>query len=582
MFRKIGLVFQDAELRAKILKVIGLLIIARLLTHVPIPGVTTTAGGADLSSLIDGNALFGLLNVISGGGYGVLSFVMLGISPYITSSIVFQLLGIIVPSINEIRKEEGQAGQQKINKWTRWLTVPLAALQSWGVLRYITSQPDLSAKIQFNGNEAWFTAIIAMTAGCVVMMWIGELITEYKLGNGISLLILSGIVVKLPKNVADNWSGISDGAQLFWKKIVTEGHYNYLTSGTAWNNFWNNGEWANFRSFLVLILSLIVTLLLVVFMNDAVRKLIVIYSRRGHSVGASRTLDAVKADLPIKVNIAGVIPIIFAVSFILFPTVIATILTTANVQGVKDTALKVENYLSPNRAVYPGSQVPVQEPTDLKGKGFLGFYKVQNQADFLSAKQYDTTQGGDVLGFTLNNFNRECNPPDDNKELGDYKKLLNSRVFGVDLGCQSQRPLAFMPEFGLQWHGVSTYNFLYFLLIIFFTYFYTANIAFKTDEVAENLQKSGAYVPGQKPGKDTEKYLSYIANRLNVVGSLFLALVAMFPIVISQYITFTQQTGLASVVGGTTILILVSVAIDTLRQIDAQITSVDYDRYLKQ
>jgi preprotein translocase SecY subunit len=581
MFRKIGLVFQDKELRAKILKVIGLLIVARLLTHVPIPGVTTTSGGADLSSLIDGNALFGLLNVISGGGYGVLSFVMLGISPYITSSIVFQLLGIIVPRINEIRKDEGQAGQQKINKWTRWLAVPLSALQSWGVLRYITSQPDLSAKIQFNGPSAWIVAIVAMTAGCIIMMWIGELITEYKLGNGISLLILSGIVVKLPKNIADNWQGISDGAGKFWDKVVTQGNWSYLISKEHWNNFWNNGEYGNFRSFFVLMLSFVITLLLVVFMNDSVRKLLVIYTRRGHSVGSSRTLDSVKADLPIKVNISGVIPIIFAVSFILFPTVIATILTTANVEGIKDSALKVENYLSASRAVYPGSQVPVQEPVDLKGKGFLGIYKVSSQAELLSAKQYDTTQGGDVLGFTLNNFARDCNPAPDNAELGIYKNTLDSRILGIDLGCQSQRPLAFFPEFGIQWHGVSTYNFLYFLLIIFFTYFYTANIAFKTDEVAENLQKSGAYVPGQKPGKQTEQYLSYIANRLNVVGSLFLALVAMFPIVISQYITFSQQTGLASVVGGTTILILVSVAIDTLRQIDAQIISADYDRFLK-
>lgn len=580
MFQKIALAFQDKDLRSKILKVLGLLIIARILTHVPIPGVSGANGNADISSLVDSNSFFGLLNVISGGGYGVLSFVMLGISPYITASIIFQLLGIIVPKIAEIRKEEGQAGERKINKWTRWLTVPLAALQAWGVLKYISSQPDLADKIKFEGVWHWALAIVAMVAGCIIIMWIGELITEYKVGNGVSLIMLSGIVVQLPQSMAENWKYIQAEIELLWKKL-NEGHWDYLYNLTAWKNFWTNPEWANLRSFSILMLSFVITLLLVVFMNDAIRKILIVYTRRGHSEGSSRLLDAVKADLPLKVNVAGVVPIIFAVSFILFPTVVSTMLTTANIDSVREQAQKVEQFLSPNPTFYPGTQHPVREPLILNNKSFLGFYKVDNQEQLLAAKEFDSTQGADLFGFTINNFDRDCNPSQSDETAKNFKEKANSSLFNFEFGCQS-KPFGFLPEFGLHWQGISAYNFLYFILIIFFTYFYSANVAFKTDDISENLQQSGAYIPGFKPGKETENYLNYVSNRLNVVGSIFLAVVALLPIIMSQYLTFSQHSILSSVVGGTSILILVSVTVDTLRQINAQITSANYDRFIRE
>jgi preprotein translocase subunit SecY len=583
MLRKFLLVIKNKELRTKILQVLGLLLVSRMLTYIPIPGLAVK----DLSSLTDNNNLFALLNVISGGGYGTLSFVMLGVSPYITGSIVFQLLGIIIPKLNEIRKEEGNAGQQKINRWTRFLTIPLAALSGWAMLKYLAQDPTLATTlsdtiiVKGTGLD-WFFMISAMIAGSMIVMWLGELISEYKVGNGVTLMIVAGIVVKLPQNVVSNWGAISSQAGSAWK-LLSDGHWGYLFNWTAYSNFLTDPEWVQIRSFVVLILSFVATLFLVVFMNDAVRKIMIVYSRRGHAEGTSRLLSAVKADLPIKVNIAGVVPIIFAVSFVLFPTVVATFLRTANISSLRDTAQSVETYLSQDRNRFDNTstQSPyIPEPTSITNEKFLFIYKPSSQANLLEAVQYDSTKGGDLLGFTINNFKTECNLADDAPQVNkDYKDKLHTKILGIDFGCGQK--LSFLPEFSLHWNGVAAYYFFYFLLIIFFTYFYTANVIFKTDEVAENLQKSGAYIPGYKPGVKTQNYLSGVANKLNVVGSLFLALIALLPILLGQYIQFDQQSGLAAIVGGTTILILVSGAIESLKQIDAQITLVDYDRYLK-
>lgn len=588
MFHRIFLVFSDKELRTKILKIIGLLIVARLLTHIPLPGLNVQ----DLTGVLEDNAVFSLLDTISGGGYGSLSFVMLGISPYITASIVFQLLGVIVPKINQIKKEEGQQGQQKINRWTRMLTVPLAAMNAWGIMRYLantpvsegsseTILPEVFSSGGVDAAWAWASVIIALTAGSIIMMWIGEIITEFKMGNGISILILSGIVSKIPGGVSDQWDKLVDNVKVFGDKF----EFGYIFDKDAWSHFFEEAEWTTLRSTLVLIFSFVVTLLFVVFINNAVRKLLVVYSRRGHSEGESRTLGNVKADLPIKVNVAGVIPIIFAVSFILFPSVIATFLSTSNLNDVTEKAQKVETFLSSERN-------PVEEPEQIQKNGVLGFYSVDSEEELLLAKRYDTTKGADLFGITINNFETDCDyQHSSSTDMTDeqiaqselktaYKDDINTEIFGIDIPCG--KGLSFLPEFGFHWKGVSAYNFFYFFLVVFFTYFYTTTVAFKTEDVAENLQKSGAYVPGYKPGRETEEYLAYVSNRLNVVGSLFLAIIAIFPIIISRYIDFGGGGGgLTSVVGGTTLLILVSVAMETLRQIEAQATAVDYERFTK-
>jgi preprotein translocase subunit SecY len=577
MFRRLGLLFTNPELRTKILQIIGLLIFARILTHVPMPGIEVK----NLSDLINNNSVFQLLNLISGGGYGSLSFVMLGVSPYITASIVFQLLGVIVPKIQTIQKEEGEQGRAKINRWTRWITFPLAMLSAWGILRYLDAEKLLPASFSgADGAQTWTVAILCLAAGSIVMMWLGEIINEYKMGNGVSFLILAGIVSQVPLNVGKAWGDFSTQIGDFWG--VFSKNPGYIFNGTAWSNLFSDGRWFALKGTVILFLTFVVTLLLVVFMNDAVRKLMVVYSRRGHAEGTSRTLHAVKADLPIKVNVAGVIPIIFSVSFILFPTVIATFLSSSSVGGIADAARNVQTYLSPNAAKDSTTQQTILQPESISKDSFLGVYKLDTQEKLLTAKNYDPNEGGEIGEILINNFARNCNAANDDKATEQDKQFasqLNTKIFGLSLPCNWR--VSALPEFAFYFHGFQAYNFIYFLLIIFFTYFYTANIAFKTDDVAENLQKSGAYIPGFQPGKDTETYLSYLANRLNVVGAIFLASIALFPILLSQFIQLDRSQGLASIVGGTTILILVSVAIETLRQLEAQITTVDYDSFVK-
>ncbi len=592
MFRRILLVFSDGELRIKLFQIIGLLVVARLLAHVPIPVLSIQ----DISPLIESDQVFGLLNVISGGAYGRLSFVMLGVGPYITASIVMQLLGVIVPRIRELQREEGEQGQQKVNRWTRYIVVPLAALNAWGILQFLSSgAADQSGGVTINLPEVltrtgaafdgeafwyWFAVIASMTAGSIIMMWIGELITEYKMGNGISLLILSGIVARLPSQLRE----FGRYSAPTFSDLFSRFDINKLFDWNVWKAFlFDNPTWEPIRISFLFLLVFVVTLLLVVFVNDAVRRLIVIYSRRGHSEGKSRTMSSVQADLPIKVNIAGVLPIIFAVSFILFPTIVSRFFFTANVPVIRDGAESVATYLSTN----PSQAVPTGELPP----SFLDVFYTKDANKLANARSFDRTEGQDILGFQITtmtydeNLSLSENPSEEEQRAFDQnesKKDVQNILF-KDTFLQFSLPstdLGFLPQFALYWDGVLAYTFFYFFLIIFFTYFYSSTVAFKTDEVAENLQKSGAYIPGYRPGQQTMDYLSYISNRLNVAGSLFLALIAIVPLMFNQNFQFGDGT-LTGIVGGTTLLILVSVTIETLKQIEAQATAVDYDRFTK-
>jgi preprotein translocase subunit SecY len=570
MFRRLLLVFTDKELRGKIIKILLLLVAARFLAHVPIPVLRVQ----DISNTIDNDAVFSLLNTISGGSYGRLSFVMLGVAPYITASIVMQLLTVIVPRLAEIQKEEGQLGQQKINKWTRLITIPLGALNAWGIIQFLANgNPNgnnvdiLPASLKegdFNTQKLgmWIAIILSMTAGSIIMMWIGEIITEFKMGNGVSLLILSGIVVRLPQQFGKLATATQPVFQNIWSEFVTKPtQWGKLFNLESYKNvLWQSAYFTPIRSLVLFIFIFIITLLLVVFVNDAVRKLIIIYSRRGHSEGNSRTLGNVKADLPIKVNIAGVIPIIFAVSFILFPTIISRFFVSSNLPQVKSIATSVESYLSTEKSQ---AVAPQNLPSS-----FGDLYWTNNQEQFNAAKSYDTTTGQELFGFTAST----------------QKGVQNSLFEGTPLNFLKfdAGNLGFLPEYTIRWNGILAYFFYYFILIVFFTYFYTANIAFKTDEVAERMQKDGAYIPGYRPGIETQNYLTFLSNRLNVAGSIFLAFIALLPIVLSSSLSFGDSTGtLNGIVGGTTLLILVSVCIESLKQIEAQATAVDYDRFTK-
>ena len=561
MFRRLLLVFTDPELRKKMLYIVLLLIAARLLAHIPIPVLRTQ----DISPLIDNDAVFGLLNTISGGAYGKLSIVMLGVGPYITASIVIQLLGVIVPKIAEIQKE-GEMGKQQINKWTRIIAVPLAALNAWGTLQFLSSG-QTSTTIQLpptltNPNIAesfwyWAIVILSMAAGSIIMMWIGEIITEFKMGNGVSLLILSGIVARLPDQITKFWQAVQPNFILFLEKFSWSKAFN----PNVWKAFlWENPTWGGIRSFVMFFVIFLVTLFAVIFINDAVRKLTIIYSRRGHTEGKSRTLESIKADLPIKVNIAGVLPIIFAVSFILFPTILSRFFVSSNLPVLRDGARSVETYLSAN------PKENQQIPTNLPTSEFAGFYTTNEKNQLESAKNYDPTTGQELFGFTF------TTRKDTQNSFFEGTPLEIIKFNGTNLG--------FLPETIVRWNGILAYTFFYFILIIFFTYFYTSTIAFKTDDVAENLQKSGAYITGYRPGEQTQNYLSYISNRLNVAGSIFLAVIAIVPFIFNRTFQFGDGT-LSGIVGGTTLLILVSVTIETLKQLEAQATAIDYQRFTK-
>jgi len=425
MWDKLTLVWRIREVRFKILTIFALLVVFRIAAHIPIPGVDLDA----LSNFFRSNQLFGLLNVFSAGGYDTFSIVMLGVGPYITASIIFQLLGMIVPAIEKIQKD-GERGQAKINQWTRYLTVPLAILQGYGTITLIRrSSPDILPDLT---STEFIFSILTITAGTIFMMWIGELITEKKIGNGISILIFAGIVADLPTQLQQTLT-VATSSRLF----------EYLMfAGLA-----------------------LVTVIAVVFVTEAIRKIPVTYARR---VSGMRTLGGSETFLPMRVNQAGVIPIIFAISLILTPSILAQF--------------------------------------------------------FLSSQ---------------------------NQWIANFAATLN-RVFQ---------------------QGSVTYDVVYFLLVFIFTYFYTA-VVFQPNQVAENLQKQGGFIPGIRPGRTTAEYLSYVSNRIILAGAMFLGVIAILPNIVQR---FTAVTTL--IIGGTSLLIVVSVVIETVKQIQAQLIVRDYEGF---
>ena len=422
MWEKLRRIWSIAELRHSILFVLWMLVVFRLVAHIPIPGVNVD----NLRAFLAGNQILGLLNVFSGGTIENFSVVMLGIAPYITSSIIFQLLTMVVPSLEELSKE-GEMGQQKINMYTRLATVPLALLQAFGFIQLLNQ----SQAAIFDQSSKWHLAgaMLIVTAGTVFLMWIGELITEKKIGNGISLLIFAGIVAALPTAVRN--------------AIV-----NYTPS--------------DLYTYLLFAVIVIVTIVGVVIVSEGQRNIPVSYAKQ---IRGGRVLGGATSHLPLRVNMAGVIPIIFAISIILFPSMIAQF--------------------------FVGSA------------GFLGR----------------------AANFTISFFN-------------------NQLFYGI----------------------------LYFLLVFGFTYFYTA-VVFQPQKMAENLQRQGGFIPGIRPGKETEQYLSKTMTRLVFGGALFLAVIAVLPLLM-QLVTNSQTL----VIGGTGLLIVVSVAIETTKQIEAQLMVHEYDK----
>lgn len=416
-------IWRIRELRNNILFVVAMLVIFRLAAHLPVPGVNAQA----LRDLFSSNQFLGMMNLFSGGGMQNFSIVMMGVGPYITASIIFQLLGMVIPSIEEMNKEE--SGRQKINMWTRWATVPLAILQSYGMIALLRRS---SYQVLSSADLLSYFAIVAtITAGTIFLMWVGELITEKKVGNGISLLIFAGIVASLPQTV-QQLAATYDSSKLFM--------------------------------IIGFVIIAILTVVGVVYINEGQRNIPVQYARQmhgSHSYGGSTT------HLPLRVNMAGVIPIIFAVSVVLFPSMVAQFFVTSKVAWLAGAATWIVTVL-------------------------------QNQL-----------------------------------------------VYGVS----------------------------YFVLVVAFTYFYT-EVVFHPEQVAENLQKQGGFIPGIRPGQQTSRYLANVSHKITLAGALFLGVIALLPLVM-QSVTGMQSLA----IGGTSLLIVVSVVIEMVKQIEAQMTMRQYDGY---
>jgi preprotein translocase subunit SecY len=427
-YDKILFLFKNKDLRNKLLFVIFLFVVFRFAANIPIPGI----GSDNLRKFFDQNQAFGLLNLFTGGALSNFSVVLLGLGPYITATIILQLLTMIFPALEKLYKEEGEAGRQKFNQYSRLLTIPLAAFEGYGML-VVFSRQGIITGLSF---PVMVSAIITIVAGAMFLMWIGEIISEQGMGNGISLLIFAGIVARLPINIYQNFNGPSES-------II-----------------------AKIPSFVGFFVISIIIIAGVVLITEARRNIPVSYAKR---VRGMKMYGGTSTYLPLSVNPAGVIPIIFALSILLFPSMIASY-------------------------------------------------------------------------------------------FGTYKGMVGTVATNVGL------------FFGNVWiHGV-----LYFLMVILFTYFYTA-VTFDPKTIAENLQKMGGFIPGVRPGKSTSDFMKHILNRVLFTGAISLGLIAILPSIVQGLIP--DVTGFTFLVGGTSLLIVVSVVLDTIRQINSQLQMREYETF---
>lgn len=426
LFKVLSNIFKIADLRRRVIFTFFIFAVFRFIAYVPLPGVDLTA----LRQLFSENQFLALLNIFSGGTLINFSIMALGLNPYINASIIFQLLTMVFPKLEELSKE-GEAGREKLNQYMRLLTIPLSFLQGFGMYSLLRSQGIIVSLAAL----PLFSLLLTMTAGTMLLMWFGELIDEYGLGSGISLLIFAGIVARFPVSFAQTAS-IMTADQLF-----------------------------NALVFVAMSVGLIVG---IIFVDEATRRINIQYAKR---IRGRRMYSGGTTYLPLKINQAGVIPIIFAASFLLFPSMIGNFL-----KGVEnETVAGVANFLT--------------------------------------------------TFFTPGNL---------------------------------------------------IYNLVYFFLVIGFTYFYTT-ITFNPEKIADEIKKHGGFIPGIRPGKPTSQYLNYTITRITLAGALFLGLVATLPSIARSL------TGVTTLMlGGTGILIVVSVVLETTKQLEARLIMRDYEGFLGQ
>lgn len=417
--------FKSPEIRKKIIFTLAIFLVVRIFAHIPVAGVNLQA----LKNLFNSNQLFSLLDIFSGGTLSEFSIIGLGLNPYINASIILQLITMVFPKLEELSKE-GEAGRRKINQYTRILTIPLGVLQAIGMYALLRSQGIMGTLPPIT----FISFIATMTAGTVFLVWLGELITEKGIGNGISLLITAGILGRIPVIIGQT-----------------------LSTATAETSI-------NMLIFIALALLVIAGIILV---NEATRQITVFYARR---VRGNKTSGGQTTHLPLRLNQAGVIPIIFAVSIVLLPSLLANFLRASPNQLLSTIAQNINIWFQPNGAAY---------------------------------------------------------------------------------------------------------NITYFLLVVGFTYFYTA-IIFNPKKISEEIQKHGGFIPGIRPGTPTAGYLNYILTRITLVGASFLGLVAILPTLARS------ATGIQTLfLGGTGILIVVSVILETFKAIEANLVMRNYEGFLK-
>jgi preprotein translocase subunit SecY len=418
--------FRAPDIRRRILYVLGILVIYRLLAQVPLPGVDKAA----LANFFNQNTAFGILDLFSGGGLSSLSIVALTMNPFINASIIMQLMSGVIPSLQALSRE-GEYGRQRLNQYTRYLTVPMALLQSFGILSALNTQGVIIGGFSLGSFTSW-VQMITLVAGAIVLMWLGELITEKGIGNGISFIIFAGIVSRAPAAVSN---------------LVSR---------------------PNPRDIALFAVLAIVAVAVIIYIQEGQRRIPIQYASR---VRGRRMYQGGQTFLPLRVNLAGVIPIIFAISILQFPAQLAIYFSFSQVEGVKAVATAIA--------------------------GFLDSRSVQ-------------------------------------------------------------------------------YAIMYFLLTVGFTYFYTA-FTFKPDETAEQLRKNGGFIPGIRPGRPTEDYLRNVVTRITIAGALFLGVVAVAPVAVSLLDSSLQGIAL----GGTGLLIVVSVVVETMKQIEAQLMMRNYEGFIR-
>ena len=455
-------------MQKRLIILLGIIVAYRLMAHIPVPLAEPTQLKQVINSVVNSTDFGGFLNLLSGGALASFSIVLVGMSPFITASIISQLLTKAIPKLEELHKD-GESGRRKINQWTRVVTVPLAIVQSIAFI-YILRQTVLSGNTTVLANSTlleWVVAVTAMTAGSVLLMWLGELMTEQGIGNGISLIIFAGIISQLPSTLA------SLGSALFSTANGSLSVFGWFTLPVNPLMFWVS---------LGLTAVSLAVLYILVKVNEAQRVLTVNYAKR---VQGNSSYGGIKSILPVKLIAAGVIPVIFAVAFLSLPAFLGQVLKATSNPAYHDLAQNLILWFqAPNPGTFTGTA--------------------------LEAMIYPST---------------------------------------------------------------------YFFLVIVFTYFYTG-IVFNANEIAENLQKQGGFIDGVRPGKTTEEYLTRTVNRLILFGSIVLGIIAVMPFA-AEFLLY-NVAGISNTklsIGGTGLLIVVSVALEALRQLNSRALMVTYDDY---